>query len=399
MLALVKSMRALAVSGLAAVLAAIAAVGVAPQAQAGPEYSSAFDLTLDVTVSGGSTSLVGEPHWINPISPPPFLRASLSAPPGKDVRFSVEAGTEIGVCFMAPTDTYCDAGVDFSSLIPGENVVSYRFRYTDNSAEEILSGRIFVLDDQPPTVTAEIRDAAGTWIDASGPDLPLLASMDTELRCVVVNNANAPASVNGFWSLTLSPAGSDSGTITGTIAPGETLYTTVYTGPASGIAGYGCSAPITYPDGAGSNGAGMGAGFVHVDGTLSASPLSIAPGESVTVSGVGLDRTEATYTVTVDGVEVAGSPITPTPGDFSLSVPFPDPGTYTLAFLNSETIGGRDVTIAYAVFTVTVAAQSGSGDTLADTGVDAAAVRTVGIAAAALVLTGAAVLVLRRRAR
>lgn len=224
-------------------------------------------------------------------------------------------------------------------------------------------------------------------MNGSSTAIPMLASVNIQVVCLITNNGNATLtldSVHGYINHPVDPQTYHD--LTGTIPPGDTASFLIYSGPASNATGYDCGGGISYSPASDTNGGGIGGAIVPVAGTITTSPLTIAPGESVAIAGSGIVLPITTeFPVTVNGVEVPGSPMVldAIAGTFGMSVPFPNAGTYKLA-LTTE-FNGR--TITYAVWDVTVVAA------LPDTGA-----RSVPLAAlaGALVAAGAALLIYRR---
>jgi hypothetical protein len=134
-----------------------------------------------------------------------------------------------------------------------------------------------------------------------------------------------------------------------------------------------------------------------------------APGTTVTVTGDNVGPTSGSYSIRLDDVAVAGSPVS-TPGpdfDFTLDVPIPAlmaPGVHMLTVV--ETSSGRNAALAAFPFTVpeppaTEPPATDSGSTLATTGQALSgnvliAASTVG---ALVIAAGAALIISARRRR
>lgn len=290
--------------------------------------------------------------------------------------------TILGSCTMPFSDPVC--GGSIVALAPG----SYDVTYTvDNGVDTaVFTGTIVSVSNVAPAVTIQWQDVDGTWINANSLSLTLLGSVTTEARCLVTNNSNAPATLSGFQTVINHPAPAPPTVVThsGTLAPGETRALEMYSGPVADVLSHACSGGITCPAGTGGNGGGNGGGVVPIAGTISASGLNIDPGDTVTITGVGLlPSISDVFAITVDGAAAVGSPtlLVMPAGDLSFNVEFPTSGTYTLAIHN--VVEGQNVT--FASFTISVAG-------LAATGVDASA----GLLVATLLLLSGTVFVVAR---
>src|SRR5690606_19683760 len=138
-----------------------------------------------------------------------------------------------------------------------------------------------------------------------------------------------------------------------------------------------------------------GGGIIHIAGTLTASPLSVTPGDTVTITGAGiLPPLFEEIRVTFDGVEVPGSPTSLIPPDGGLDVdvvvPLVSNGPHIIEVQGTYDAGTRVIRVTLASFTATV-----SGG-LATTG--AADAGGLGFGAA-LLLVGGGVLFGTARAR
>lgn len=260
----------------------------------------------------------------------------------------------------------------------------------DNGTDSVsFSGVLFTVTVAVPTVTLEWLDADGDWIDGNSTALPMLASTNTVGRCVVTNNSNAPGTLVGSLAWVDHPSDPTIFVpIVATLAAGATQAFTFYTGPVSNIGSYTCAVGILFPSASGGTGNSNGGAVVPIAGTLSASPLSVDPGGTVTVTGAGLlPNVSDVFTVTVDGVPAPGSPATlDMPGGvLSFDVEFPTAGSYTLAIHNEY----NSRTITFASFTVIA---GGAG--LANTGTESSILFGL---MCLLLVSGAALLFARSR--
>lgn len=375
---------------------AILTLAATPRAQASPQYVPVFNETFDVHIDyvTDDFSLLEETVWINSGGPVDVTFESATPVAGPvTLNISAPDASLAESCTILTEDTTCGLTIDPGDLNLGLNDITFEISNGSDSAE--LSGVLGVLDAAEPLVIVEVRDAAGNWINGNDVGLFLLPSMVIDVRCVYTNNANAPATFNtGSWNANLIPGPSYGEALTGTIAPGETAIFEMYSGPASGIGGHGCGGGVLFPTNSGAAGGGAGGGIVSIGGTITASPLAIDPGESVTVEAADISIPVGTYSVLVDGVPVTSGVTVQMPaGTFGVDVPFDSPGTYELTVVNTQTVGSvpfeRELDITYAVYTVTVAAAQ-----MPVTGADVA---VTGALAAALIVAGGALLIARRR--
>jgi hypothetical protein len=226
----------------------------------------------------------------------------------------------------------------------------------------------------------------------------------TTLRCVTVNNSNAPITWTTLSATaTLDPSGSISIPIRDTVAGGATAYFNLYSGSIFGISAASCGGGGTYAHGNGM-GNGNGAGTLRVTGTIDIDQTP-APGTMVTITGDGVNMgVDGSYAVLLDNVAVAGSPVTTSsPGwDFSVDVNVPTdlaPGAHMLKVV--ETASGRNVAFAAFPFTVPESPATDSGSTLATTGQALSGNALVGASTvgALVIAAGTALIILARRRR
>src|SRR5690606_32078746 len=145
----------------------------------------------------------------------------------------------------------------------------------------------------------------------------------------------------------------------GTINPGEQRTFAFYSGPASGVQSVSCSLAVAFPASVGMNGGGNGGGIIHIAGTLTASPLSVTQGDTVTITGAGiLPPLFEEIRVTFDGVEVPGSPTSLIPPDGGLDVdvvvPLVSNGPHIIEVQGTYDAGTRVIRVTLASFTATV---------------------------------------------
>ena len=278
------------------------------------------------------------------------LGPTISAAIATDIVVTItRPGATVGTCTIVAGETNCF----FSpvSLPAGATVVTVRFATAGSTAD--FTGTLFAVVESRPTIFLEWQDAAGTWLDGTFPHPPIMGT--TTLRCVTVNNSNAPLSWTGLTATaTLLPSGSISIPIRDTVAGGETAYFNMYSGSIFGIISASCSGGARFASGY-STGTGNGLGANPVTGTIDIDQTP-APGTTVTITGDGVDMGyDRSYAVLLDNVAVAGSPVTTSsPGwDFSVDVNVPSdlaPGDHMLKVV--ELASGRNVAFAGFPFTV-----------------------------------------------
>jgi hypothetical protein len=275
--------------------------------------------------------------------------------------------------------------------------VTVRFATAGSSAD--FTGTIFGVVASAPTITMEWQDAAGAWINGT-PALPIMGT--TTLRCVTVNNSNAPITWTSLSATaTLLPSGSISIPIRDTIAGGATAYFNLYSGSIFGVSAASCGGGGTYAHGNGM-GNGTGIGVVAVSGTIEIDQTP-APGTTVTITGDGVySGTAGSYAVLLDDVAVDGSPVSTTGPDydFSVAVDVPSdlaPGAHMLKVV--ETASGRNVAFGAFPFTVPEPPATDSGSKLAATGQALSGHALVGASTvgALVIVAGAALIILARR--
>lgn len=374
---------------LAVATIAIGVVAVSP-AQAAPQSLSGT--TVDVIVQPSGDALLGSTAYV-PVSGGslvPTLAASL----GSDVVVTVLNGaTTVGTCTIATGDTACGFSTG-GSLPAGATTVTVRFVMDATTVN--YTGTIFAVTNTPPTVRIEWQDAAGTWIDGS--QIGLLLRGSTALRCVVTNNSNAPVTFTSFGSLfVLSDSSTVAVPITGTLAAGTVGYYPIWTGLASETSGAYCSGGLLLRDGTG-NGNGTDGGVIPIGGAITVDRTP-APGATVTITGDLLVPPVVTeYSVLLDGVAVAGSPVRVSGPDFdfTIDVVIPAslaPGDHVVTVV--ATFSGRDSALAAFPFEVAAPQLAATGSAL-----DAGALS--GPVALALLVIGAGALLTvtarRRRA-
>lgn len=364
----------------------VGAVAVSP-AQAAQQ--SLFGTTVDVIAQPSGDELLGSTAYI-PVSGGtlvPTLAASL----GSDVVVTLLNGaTIVGTCTIATGDTAC--GISTGGSLPaGATTVTVRFVMGATTVN--YSGTIFAVTNTAPTVRIEWQDAAGTWVDGSAIGLPLRGS--TALRCVVTNNSNAPVTFNAFESvIILSDSSSLTVPITGTLAAGAIGYYPIWTGLASEASSGYCSGGVSLRDGTGT-GNGTGGGVIPIGGTITVD-RSPAPGETVTITGdLIFPPVVSEYSVLLDGVAVAGSPVVVSGPDFdfTIDVVIPAslaPGDHVLTVV--ATYSGQDPALAAFPFEVAAPELAATGSAL-----DAGALS--GPAALGLLVMGFGALLLGARRR
>ena len=259
-------------------------------------------------------------------------------------------GATVGTCTIFAGGTFCS--IFAPSLPAGASSVTVRFATAGSSAD--FTGTIFGVVASAPTIFMEWQDAAGTWIVGSGgPAVPIMGT--TTLRCVTVNNSNAPITWTSLTATaSLLPSGSISIPIRDTIAGGATAYFNLYSGSIFGVSSSSCGGGGTYAHGNGM-GNGTGTGVAAVSGTIEIDQTP-APGTTVTITGDGVySGTAGSYAVLLDDVAVDGSPVSTTGPDydFSVDVNVPSdlaPGEHMLKVV--ETASGKNVAFAAFPFTV-----------------------------------------------
>ena len=342
-----------------------------------------FGTTVDVTLQPSNDSLLGGTAYA--LSSAGGVQVTLGAALAADVDFErYDGATLIASCTVATGFTSCTDGV--SALTAGAHSVTARF--TQSAVTVDYTGTIFTVTNVAPTVRLEWQDASGTWIDGSGTGLPFFG--DIAARCVVTNNSNAALTFSSFSGSVSHIGGPTITAITGDLGAGATGYYPIWSGNVALSPAATCSGSVEFLDGSG-NGNGTGGGVIPVVGTIEASRAP-APGRTVTITAADLlPPVASAYTVTVDGVDVAG-PFTPTGPDwaFTASVPIPAslaPGAHSVAVYAEY--GERRIAFAYFPFEVPAPA-------LAATGTDATAPVIAGSIALAL---GTLLLLAARRRR
>lgn len=369
---------------LAAAVGIAASLFVATPAQAAPQ--SLFGTTVNVVAQPSGDSLLGGTAYV-PVGSV-ALQAVLGSPLAFDVVVSVrDSGGEVTTCTIVSGNTDCSMS-PVGLFSAGATPVTVRF--TGDATLADYAGTVFAVTGTAPTVRIEWLDAAGTWVDGSGTSVPLRG--DTALRCVVTNNSNAPVTFNSFEGVAfLSPSGTQTTPITGTLGAGATGRYTIWSGQASEVGSASCSGGVSLRDGTGT-GNGNGGGVIPIGGTITVDRAP-APGTTVTITGDNVvPPVVSQYAVLLDGVPVAGSPVA-SPGpdfDFTLAVDIPAdlaPGEHVLSVVAEF----GDVDSAIAAFRFTVA-----GPELAATG---AATDAMPLLGGALLLFGAGALLLAARRR
>jgi len=333
----------------AALVVALALGGttlLASPANAAPQ--PLFGTTVDVIAQPSGDSLIGGTAYV-PVgggSLVPTLTATL----GSDLEVSVlDGATTLASCTIFSGDLAC--GIATVGLFSaGATLVTMRFVLGPTTID--YTGTVFAVTNSAPSVSIEWQDASGAWVDGSGVGLPFFG--DIALRCVVTNNSNAPVTFDSFDASVADLGGSEGVPITGTLAAGETGIYELWSGSVSLNPFVSCGGGVELSDGTGA-GNGTGGGTIPIGGTIAVAPTP-APGATVTVTGEALIPPVVTsYTVLLDGVEVAGSPVTTTGPDFDFSIDVAIPaslGPGMHAITVQVTFAGRDIAFAYFPFEV-----------------------------------------------
>lgn len=371
-------------------LAAIAAISlgsalvVAAPAQAAPQ--SLYGTTVSVFSTSSGDSLLGSTAYV-PVSGA-ALNVVLASTLGFDVIVSLRQGaTELSTCTITTASTSC--GIATAGLFAaGATPVTVRFAGGPSTVE--YTGTVFAVTNVAPAITIEWQDAAGDWVDGSATSVPLRGS--TALRCVITNNSNAPMTFTSMQGEAFfTPSGSLITPITGTLAAGATGRYTLWSGEASTVGSGSCAGGVSLRDGTGT-GNGDGGGVIPITGTIEVDQTP-APGTTVTITADSIVPPVVTeYSVLLDGVPVAGSPVAASgPGfGFVLDVVIPStlaPGDHVLSVVVS--FNGVDSAIAAFPFTV-------AGPQLAATGSTMDALPAIG-GALLFLAAGALLFGLRRR--
>jgi hypothetical protein len=371
-------------------------VAVTPAQATGQSFAGT---TVDVRAPASGDNLIGSTAYV-PVTGG-TLQPFIPAPIATDIVVTISrVGATVGTCTIFAGGTFCNINTG-SSLVAGATAVTVRFATAGSTAD--FAGTLFAVTGTAPSVGLEWQDAAGRWIDGTGAPLPLLGN--TALRCVVTNNSNAPMTFGSFYSSVTPVSGSPVTTaITGNLAAGAVGYYVAYSGPVSNAGGGSCSGSVTFASGSGS-GSGNGLGISRMTGTIVVNQTP-APGTTVTVTGDNVGPTSGSYSIRLDDVAVAGSPVSTTSPDFDFTLDVNIPalialGVHTVTVV--ETSSGRNAALAAFPFTVPEPVPSGSGNNsqLAATG-PALSANTVAAAAtlASLVMVaGAALIVSARRRR
>jgi hypothetical protein len=390
------------VAALAAIaLAASSMITVSPVHADEQTFSGS---TVDLTDSSSGDGLLGSTIYL-PMSGG-AVRPRLGVAIASNVLVSfwkVSPLTFLGACFLYSGTTQCDTEIGVSGLAAGATPVKARLTIGSTSTE--FTGTIYTVVETDPTMTMEWQDAAGVWIDATGVDLPIMGT--TALRCAIVNNSNVEITWTSLTGrATLSPSGSSTVPITGTLQAGASGYYPIYSGNVSGITSGRCSGEGQIAGG-GDVGGVVRSRVTPVNGTIA---LDVTPtaGNTVTITGDGVyPGHAASYDVLLDNVAVTGSPVsTASPTyNFSLSVDIPNSlasGEHMLKVV--ETNSGRDVAFAAFPFTVAETPSSGSSNSgstkrLAATGqpIDEGLLFGVSVAALLAMLSGLALVMIARR--
>lgn len=321
-------------------------MGAAP-AHAAPQ--SLYGTTVSVFSTSTGDSLLGSTAYV-PVSGA-ALNVVLASTLGFDVVVSLRQGaTELSTCTITTATTAC--GIATAGLFAA-GATPVIMRFTGGPATVDYTGTIFAVTNVAPAITIEWQDAAGDWVDGSGTSVPLRGS--TALRCVITNNSNAPMTFTSMQGEAFfTPSGSLITPISGTLAAGATGRYTVWSGQSSTVGSGSCSGGVSLRDGTGT-GNGNGGGVIPITGTIEVDQTP-APGTTVTITADSiLPPVVSEYSVLLDGVPVAGSPVeAPGPGyGFVLDVVIPStlaPGDHVLTVVS--TFDGRDVAIAAFPFEV-----------------------------------------------
>lgn len=375
---------------LAALVGLVGALFFAAPAAAAPQPG--LGTTVDAVIYPSGQSGLGETVWL-PSSTSTLVASTVDPVLATTVVELWEGATLLATCDIPVTATGCSDTIP--ALSSGAHSVEYTFSSTAGTAT--FSGTLFTITEPTPTVTIEWQDAGGNWIDGSGIGVPLFATATTTGVCVITNLSNAPVTFNSAEVTVFHPSGPETVLpITGTLEAGAQLAFEFYAGPVSGVSGVSCSVGVLFAGGFSGGGNGDGGGVIPITGTLTASPLSVAPGDTITVTGTNVDPPLfEEIRVLLDGAPAPGSPTGLTmPGgilDFDVVIPTTaTAGTHTIAVQGYYNAGQRYVLVTLATFTVTV-----SGG-LAATGVEN--LTAPGLIAVALLLGGALLLVRRRLA-
>ncbi len=359
-------------------------------AQAAPQ--SLLGTTVEVVATTSGDSLLGGTAYIQS-GGTPFL-VTLGDPLASDVTATLLVGADtVDTCTITAGFDDCVMN-SYSPLPAGTNAATVRF--TSGATTVDYTGTIFVVTNIAPTVRIQWQDAAGTWVDCSGIGLPLRGA--TALRCVVTTNSNAPVTFTSFSSgASLLPSGSVTVPITGTLAAGAVGHYPVWSGLASEVSSATCSGGVSVLDGTG-NGGGTGGGVIPIGGAITVDRTPV-PGATVTITGdLIVPPVVSEYSVLLDGVAVAGSPVAVSGPDFdfTIDVVIPAslaPGDHVITVVASYS--GQNPALAAFAFEVAEPQLAATGPALDGS-------TLVAPAALALLVAGAGVLLLasarRRRA-
>lgn len=369
---------------LALPLALIGSLALAAPAHAASE--PIFGTTVDVTVFPSGDSLLGSTAYL-PDSGGGIVVTVAEAPATAIAFELLDGSSSLAVCTIAIATTACSTGT--AGLTAGAHSVTARFTQGATTVEH--TGTLFSVVTVSPTVTLEWQDAAGNWVDGSSIGLPLFGN--TAMRCVVVNNSNAPLTFLSFTGAVSYASAPPATPITGALAGGATGYYPIWSGPSSVGPSANCNGSVTLASGI-TSGNGNGGGVIPIAGTIDVSP-ALAPGRTVTLAADGLvPPVITTFEVLFDGEPVDGSPVVLSGAPdfaFTIDVDIPAtlaPGTHAITVVGSYS--GRDVAFAY--FPLEIAAP-----VLPATGVDVVA--PAGLALAVLALGGLVVFAAARRRR
>lgn len=370
-----------------AVVTALVLVGsIMPVTAAQAAPLPLFDTTVEVSPPGSPDSLLG---GIAYVSASTGLVVRLGEPQPVDVTATLIAGsTDVASCTVValavlPT-CFLDIAGEFSA---GANDVTVRFTAESESAD--YTGTVFVVPSASPTVRIEWQDAAGNWVDGSGLGLPLFG--ETTLRCVVTNNSNAPIIFGNFAGEVSDGPASTTVQITGTLEVGETGTYAVWSGTVRSLSAD-CGGSVILRSGE-FIGSSNGGGLIPLGGSITIDRPP-EPGQTIAITGDSITPPIiSTFDVLLDGVEVAGSPVSISGPDFDFSLDVAIPASLAIGSHAIEIVGtyeGRDIVIAQFVFDV-------AAPQLAATG--SASVAPLGIAALALMASAALLLTARWRPR
>lgn len=317
-----------------------------------------FGTTVDVFApTSGDSLLDGVAH----ISSTGSLVVQLDSPLGSDV--------DVSILREGLVDTSCtiDAGFSDCTLLAGglfasgANAVTVRFTMGATTVD--YAGTLFIVTSDAPTFRLQWRDAAGEWVDGSGVGLPLFGQ--TALRCTVTNNSNAPIILNTVSASVSGGADPVTVPLTGAIGAGATGTFDVWSGAVDSLS-VSCSGGVALRSGIGSGG-GNGGGLTPVSGTIELDRTP-APGVTVTLTGDNITPPViSTFAVLLDGVEVAGSPVSITSPDFDFSttITIPSslaPGSHAITLVGAYE--GREITYAFFPFEVAQPELAATGATL-----------------------------------